>query len=424
MNVYTFLILSFIIFVYLVETAADILNIKNLSKNIPSEFDGYYDKEKYAKSQEYLKTITKFSIVSSALFLTVQIIFILSGGFNYVNIKAVSFGFGPILTGLIFAGILFFAIEILRIPFSAYDVFIIEEKFGFNKMSVKTFIADLLKSWIINVVIGAVLFAAVLWLFTNVHKYAWMYAFIAIAAFELFITFIAPVTIMPLFNKYTPLEDGELKNSVEIYAKKENFKMKGIFKMDESKRSTKPNAFLAGFGKFRRIVLFDTLIDKYTVDELTSVLAHEMGHFKRGHVLKSTIFSFVLTLITLFAFSLFINKKWLYEAFLMNTQPIYAGIILFPFLCKPVSLIISVISSYFSRKNEYEADAYAIKTYKKPQDMINALKKLSVDSLSNLYPHKLKVFLEYSHPPILERIEAIKKISFYQEKFHGSGNNT
>jgi len=249
----------------------------------------------------------------------------------------------------------------------------------------------------------------VLWLFANVSGYAWLYAFAAIVIFELFITFIAPVAIMPLFNKYTPLEDGELKNSVEEYAKIENFKMKGLFKIDGSKRSTKSNAFFTGFGKFRRIVLFDTLIKKHTVDELTSILAHEMGHFKLGHIVKHIIFSFVSSGIMLFVFSLLVDKVWLYDAFFMRAQPAYAGIIFFSFLYAPVSLIISTVSNHFSRKHEYEADFYAVTTYRKPQAMINALRKLSVDNMSNLYPHKFKVFLEYLHPPVLERIKAINR---------------
>jgi STE24 endopeptidase len=403
------MMLFFIITVYLVETAADLLNVKNVSNNIPPEFYGYFDKEKYSKAQDYLKANTKLSVISSTFFLTVRVIFIVSRGFNYVNTIAVSFGFGTVLTGLIFAGIIFSIFEVLKIPFSAYSVFVIEENFGFNRMNVKTFISDLLKSLIITAIVGAIIFAAVLWLFANVYRYAWLYAFVAIVIFELFITFIAPVTIMPLFNKYTPLEDGELKNSIEEYTKKENFKMKALFKIDGSKRSTKSNAFFTGFGKFRRIVLFDTLIQKYTVDELISILAHEMGHFKLGHIVKHIFFSFVLSGTMLFVFSLLMDEAWLYNAFFMWARPVYAGIIFFSFLCAPVSLVISMVSNYFSRNHEYEADSYAVTTYRKPQAMINALKKLSVDNMSNLYPHKFKVFLEYSHPPVLERIKLINR---------------
>jgi STE24 endopeptidase len=390
----------------------DLINVKNISNNIPAEeFAGHFNKEKYEKSQQYLKTNTKFSIISSTFMLLAQITFIAFGGFNYVNDIATSFGFETASTGLIFAGILFLIFEILKVPFSAYLIFVIEEKFGFNKMNLKTFITDILKSITITAIIGALSFSVILWLFTNILKYAWLYAFAAIIIFKLLLIFIAPIVIMPLFNKYSPLENDELKTSIEEYVKKENFKMKGLFKMDNLKRSTKSNAFFTGFGKSRRIVLFDTLIQNHSVEELTSILAHEMGHFKLNHIIQQMFFSFVSTGIMLFIFSLFINQTWLYCAFLMKTQPVYAGIIFFAFLYTPASLLLSVISNYFSRKNEYEADAYAVTTYKHPTAMINALKKLSVNNLSNLQPHRLKVLLEYSHPPILDRIKAIRKIS-------------
>jgi STE24 endopeptidase len=387
---------------------ADLLNIKNISNNIPSEFEGYFDKKKYIKSQEYLKTKTKFYMILSSFFLIVQVIFIVSHGFNYVNTVSLSLGFGPILTGIIFIGILFFFVEILKVPFSIYYVFIIEEKFGFNRLNVKNFVLDLLKSWAVSITIGVIIFATALWTLINVSKYACFFVFVFIVVLNFFITLVAPVVIMPLFNKYTPLEDGKLKKSIEEYAKREKFKMKGVFRIDGSKRSTKSNAFLVGFGMFRRIVLFDTLIQKHSVNELTSILAHEMGHFKLGHIIKHMAFSLISTGIMLFAFSLFMNKTWLYTAFCMHLQPIHAGIIFFRVLYTPVFLLTGIISNYFSRKYEHQADAYSIRTYKNPEAMINALKKLSVDNLSNLHPHKLKIFLEYSHPPILKRIRAIK----------------
>ncbi|MDR2395452.1 MAG: M48 family metallopeptidase [Endomicrobium sp.] len=411
MNIYTYIVLFFVGLVYLVQTISELLNVKNITTNIPKEFEDYFDKAKYEKSQKYLKTNTTFSLVSSSITLIIQIVFIVLGGFNYVNDFAVSFGFGNIVTGLIFANTLLLVSEIIKIPFSLYSVFVIEEKFDFNRMSLKTFISDWIKSQIITLSIFSIMFSLILWFFTNVPNLAWFYAFITAIIFQLFLTFIAPIAIMPLFNKYTPLENGQLKTSIEDYAKKENFKMKGLFKMDNSKRSNKSNAFFTGFGKYRRIVLFDTLIQKHTVEELTSILAHEMGHFKLGHIIKHMIFSFVSTGLMLYILSVFVNEAWLYKAFLLNSQPIYAGMVFFAFLYSPISLILSVISSYFSRKHEFEADAYAVTTYKHPADMTNALKKLSVDNLSNLYPHKFKVFLEYSHPPILERIKAINNIS-------------
>jgi STE24 endopeptidase len=410
MNIYTILIISFLVAVFLVGTIADLLNLKNISDEIPKEFEGCYDKEKYAASQEYLRASSKFSFGHSSFFLIAEIIFIVCGGFNAVDLFARSLGFGQIITGIIFAGILTLAVQILQIPFSAYKTFVIEEKFGFNKTSVKTFISDIIKGWLVGAVIGAAVFAAVILFFVSFGKAAWIYAFAAVAVFELFLTFIYPVTIMPLFNKFTPLEDGELKSCVEAYAKEQNFKMKGLFKMDGSKRSTKSNAFFTGFGKFRRIVLFDTLIQKHTVDELTSVLAHEMGHFKLGHIRRQMIFGFVNMAFMFFLLSLFINSPWLFEAFKMQNVSVYAGIIFFGFLYSPISLLTGVASCAISRKHEYEADAYAVTTYKKPQSMTDALKKLSVDNLSNLRPHAFKVFLEYSHPPAPERIKAIKNI--------------
>jgi len=410
MNAYTLLIVSFLVLVYVVETIADYLNVKNVSNDIPAEFEGLFDKEKYAKAQAYLKAGTRFSLHMSTFFLAAQIVFICFGGFNLVNMFVESLGFGTVVSGLLFAGILMFLLELLKIPFSYYSIFHIEERFGFNRMTHKFFLTDTLKSWIIGAVLGGAVFAIIVWFFARFGSYAWLYAFMAVLAFELFITFIYPVTIMPLFNKFTPLEDGELKTSVENYAKRENFKMKGLFKMDNSKRSAKSNAFFTGFGRFRRIVLFDTLIQKHTVDELTSVLAHEMGHFKLGHILKQMIFSFIVTAVMFFLLSVFIKSPWLYEAFKMQSTPVYAGIIFFGFLYTPISMVIGVVSSWFSRKHEYAADKYAVTTYKKPEAMIDALKKLSVDNLSNLHPHPFKVFLEYSHPPTLDRIEAIRKI--------------
>lgn len=409
MNIYTIVIISFMLCVWIIETAADLLNLKNISDEIPQEFEGYFDAQKYKTSQDYLKTNTVFSLFYSSFFLILQIVFIVCGGFNFVDIFARSFGFNEILTGLIFAGLLMFAVEVLKIPFSAYSIFVIEEKFGFNKTTAKTFILDILKSWLIAGIIGVAVFSLMIWFFLHFGSLAWLYAFAAVTVFELLLTFVYPVLIMPLFNKYTPLEDGELKNSVENYARQENFKMKGLFKMDGSKRSTKTNAFFTGFGKFRRIVLFDTLIQKHSVSELTNILAHEMGHFKLGHIRKGLFFSLINAAFMFFLLSFFINSPFLFEAFFMQNISVYAGIIFFGFLYSPVSFIIEILSNIISRRHEYAADNYAVRTYKKPLDMINALKKLSVDNLSNLSPHKFKVFLEYSHPPILERISAIRR---------------
>ncbi|MDR3111976.1 MAG: M48 family metallopeptidase [Elusimicrobiota bacterium] len=419
MSISTFFVIFVLFSTYLVKQIADFLNLKSMTNDIPEEFNALFDKEKYAKAQKYLKINTKFSIVYSTSFLAFTIILILSGAFKCINDLSMRFVSdnlllytGYLTSALIFAAIVFGLFGLLKIPFSFYRVFYIEEKFGFNKMTVKVFVFDLIKTCILSIIIGAIIFGAIVSAFYFLGELAWLYAFAAIALFEIFIIFIAPVVIMPLFNKYTPLEDGELKSSIEQYAQKENFKMKGLFKMDGSKRSTKSNAFFTGFGKFRRIVLFDTLIKNHTVDELTSVLAHEMGHFKLNHIKKNMLFSFISMGFMFYIMSLFLNQEWLYNAFLMpQNHHIYNGIIFFGFLYTPISFILSVISNCFSRKHENEADAYAAKTYGKPESLINALKKLSCDNLSNLTPHKFKIFLEYSHPPVLERIKSLKFIN-------------
>jgi STE24 endopeptidase len=377
--------------------------------DLPHEFEGYYEGEKYKKSQEYLKENTRFGIISDTITTPIIIIFILVGGFNAVDRFARSLELGPIPTGLIFAGVLMLAYHIFHIPFSIYGTFVIEEKFGFNKTTVKTFILDILKTWALVIVIGAILLSVVLWFFEKAGGGAWLYCWIAITLFQIFLMFIAPVTIMPLFNKYTPLEDGELKRAIEEYAGAQGFKMKGIFTMDGSKRSTKSNAFFTGFGRFRRIVLFDTLIEKHSVVELVSVLAHEMGHYKKKHILKSIIISILTAGLMFYILSLFINNRELFAAFKMEETSIYASLFFFGFLYTPIEMILSLFGNMLSRRHEYDADAYAVKTYREPEAMITALKKLNVENLSNLTPHPVKVFLSYSHPPILQRIKAIRR---------------
>lgn len=410
MDIYLVIIILFLTVSFTVSFFSDYLNVKNISLELPKEFEGYYDNEKYKKSQNYLKDKTNLSFFNSTLILIIEILFILFGGFNYIDNIARSFGFGEIITGLIFISILMLLFNIMEIPFSVYDTFVIEEKYSFNRTTVKTFITDILKSILLFAVIGLPLIAVILLFFIKFESLAWLYAAVCAILFELIITFIAPVLIMPLFNKYEPLEDGELKTELENYAKRENFKMKGLYKMDGSKRSTKTNAFFTGFGKFRRIVLFDTLIAKHTKEELVSVLAHEMGHYKKGHINKFMLMSFINTFLMFFILSFFINNQNLFAAFKMEHLSVYASLVFFGFLYIPISMFLSVIQNIISRKYEYEADKYSVTTYKHPQEMIEALKKLSVDNLSNLTPHKIKVFLEYSHPPVLDRIKAIKNI--------------
>jgi STE24 endopeptidase len=410
MNLFLFAVLAILIGDYLLNLVVEILNVRHLKITLPQEFVGWYDGEKYRTSQEYLKENTRFGIFSDSITTPVIIGFILLGGFNYVDQFARGFDYGPIVTGLIFAGILLFASQILDLPFSIYKTFVLEEKYGFNKTTPKTFVLDILKSWALAVVLGSLLFSGILWFFEHAGPLAWLYCWIALTLFQLFLLFIAPVVIMPIFNKFVPLEEGELKTAIREYAEEQGFKMKGVFSMDGSKRSTKSNAFFTGFGRFRRIVLFDTLIEKHTVDELVSILAHEIGHYRKKHILKSILISILTTGLMFFILSLFLNNKELFAAFGMQEISIYASLFFFGFLYAPIEMVVGILGNILSRRHEYEADAYAVKTTHKPKAMITALKKLSVDNLSNLTPHPLKVFLGYSHPPVLERIRAIERL--------------
>lgn len=411
MNIYLVIILFIIIGSYLLDTVVETVNVRHARTDLPEEYEGYYDAETYRKAQNYLKENTRFGIITDTVTMPIMIAFILVGGFNLVDQFARSFQFGPIPTGLVFAGVLLLAFQMISIPFSIYNTFVIEEKYGFNRTTVRMFTLDILKSWLLGAVIGGVVFSIVLWLFDKAGDWAWAYCWVVVALFQVVLVFVAPVVILPLFNKFYPLGDGELKTAIENYAKSQDFKMKGVFKMDASKRSTKSNAFFTSFGRFRRIVLFDTLIKRHTLDELVSVLAHETGHYKKKHILKSILMSIITTGLLFFLLSLFINNEGLFSAFKMQNISIYASLFFFAFLYAPIEMVLSIFSNILSRKHEYEADAYAVSTYGKPESMISGLKKLTVDNLSNLTPHPLKVFLSYSHPPVLERIHAIRRMS-------------
>lgn len=408
MNIYLAVILCILIADYVVDLIVELLNVRHLDPQLPAELAEYYDADKYARSQEYLKVNTRFDQWVSTISLPLMIGFILIGGFNLVDGLARSLGHGPILTGLIFAAVLMWGSSILTLPVSAYHTFVIEERFGFNRTTVKTFITDRIKGWVLGAAIGAPVLAAILWFFGVAGSHAWLYCWGAVIAFQLVLMFVAPVLIMPIFNKYEPLEEGELRTEIESYADSQAFKMKGVFTMDGSRRSSKSNAFFTGFGRFRRIVLFDTLIERHTTPELTAVIAHEMGHYKKKHIIKFMLVSIATTGLMFYLLSFFIENEGLFAAFGMKHTSIYASLFFFGILYAPVSSVISVAANILSRRHEYEADRYAVETYGNPEAMTTALKKLSVDNLANLTPHPLKVFLEYSHPPVIERIRAIE----------------
>jgi len=410
MNVYAVIILVTLLFDFALNLIADLFNVKAMKKELPSEFEGVYDDEAYRKSQEYTRVTTRFGILTSTFDLALVLAFWFLGGFNYLDQIVRHWGFSPLVTGLFYIGVLIALKSIISLPFSLYSTFVIEDRFGFNKTTIGTFFLDMIKGLVLGVVIGGPLLAAILAFFQYTGALAWLYCWIGTTVFTLIIQFIAPRWIMPLFNKFTPLEDGELKQSILDYAKSVNFQVDDIYVMDGSKRSTKSNAFFTGFGKHKRIALFDTLIEKHTVDELVAVLAHEIGHYKKKHIIQGMAISILHMGVMFFLLSIFISSRGLFNAFYMNHISIYAGLIFFGMLYTPIELILSIFMQLFSRKNEYEADQFAAETIKNPENMINALKKLSRDNLSNLTPHWFYVFLNYSHPTVLQRINAIRSV--------------
>jgi len=411
MNGYLLCILAILLLGYLLDLTVALLNLRSLRPELPLEFAGVYDADQYARSQEYTRVTTRFSLIHNTVSLMLTLVFILMGGFNLIDLAARSFALSSIPTGLLFTGMLALLSTALNLPFSVYSTFVIEQRFGFNTTTVATFILDGLKALLLAVVLGGPLLAAILWFFETSGQMAWLYCWIAAVAFILVAQFLAPVVIMPLFNKFVPLAEGELKEAITRYAATQRFALQGIYTMDGSKRSTRANAFFTGFGRFRRIVFFDTLMDKLAPAEIVAVLAHEMGHYKLRHIPVMMALSILQMGLLFFILSLFLGNQGLFAAFGMEHVSVYASLVFFGFLYAPISTLLAIGFHAFSRRNEYQADRFAAQTGADGAALISGLKKLSVSNLSNLTPHPLHVFLNYSHPPILARIEALRRLT-------------
>jgi STE24 endopeptidase len=384
------------------------LNLKTVDGKLPAEFKGFYDEEKYSQSQEYMKANTKFAYVSSTFDMVLIVGFILLGGFNFVDQLIRGFELTPMLSGLLFFGVLYFAQDIISMPFTLYRNFVIEERFGFNQMTAKTFVLDKLKAYLLAVILGAIVLGSILFFFEKTGTYAWLYAWGMVSCFILILQPLYTTVIAPLFNKFTPLEDGELRNAMEAYAEQVRFPVKEICVMDGSRRSAHTNAYFSGFIK-KRIALFDTLIEAHSTAELVAIIAHEVGHYKRKHILKGMIFSIIHIGVLFFMLSLFIDNRGLFDAFQMEAVSVYAGLLFFSLLYSPIELVLSIAMNVVSRKYEYEADAFATETTESAESLILALKNLSVFNLGHLTPHRLTVMLNYSHPPVLQRIAALRR---------------
>jgi STE24 endopeptidase len=410
MNLYGIIILTALLADYILGIISNTMNLSAMSGELPEEFEGFYNSADYVKSQDYTRATTKFGLFTSTFDLCLILLFWFAGGFQYFDGIIRGWQLHPVLAGLAYIGILLFVKMLLGIPFSIYLTFVIEERFGFNKTTRGTFIADLLKGLALTVVLGGPFLAGMLAFFQYAGEYAWVYCWIVATAYTLIIQFIAPAWILPIFNKFSPLGDGELKERIMEYARKVKYSLAGVYVIDGSRRSSKSNAYFTGFGKNKRIALFDTLVEKHTVPELVAVLAHEIGHYKKKHILQGMIISILHTGAMFFLLSVFLSHEGLFRAFYMENSSIYAGFIFFGMLFTPIELVLSVFMSILSRHNEFQADRFSAETFGEPDAMIHALKKLSVHNLSNLRPHSFFVFLNYSHPPVLKRIEAIRNL--------------
>ncbi len=411
LNLYFWIILVTILADFGLNLVSDVLNVKAMKPEVPEGFTEVYPEDDYRKSQLYTGETTRFGLISSVFGLAVTLAFWFLGGFPLLDGWIRSLGFGELETGLIFI----FALLVMKLaaglPFSLYSTFVIEEKFGFNRTTWKTWCADLAKSLVLGAVIGLPVLALVLWFFMTAGPLAWLWVWISVTVIMLFIQFIAPTWIMPLFNKFTPLENDELKAAIRNYAGSVQFSLKDIFIMDGSRRSAKANAFFTGFGKNKRIALFDTMVGKHTTEEIVAVVAHEVGHYKRRHILKGMVTGILQTGLTLFLLGIFLSHSGLFLAFGLSETPVYAGLIFFGMLLAPVDFFLDLIQNRISRKHEFEADAWAVQTTGNSRALADALKKLSRQNLSNLTPHPLHVFLHYSHPPLKDRIAAMERIS-------------
>lgn len=383
-------------------------NRRRMSPHIPKQLEGIYDEQEYARQQEYQKTNSRFGLYTSLFSFLILLTILSFGIFGRLDNVLRQYVTNEILLTLSFFGVIYIANSIITLPFDYYSTFVIEERFGFNKSTKRVFWLDQLKGLLLTVVLGGAILALLVWLYQALGSFAWLYAWGVITIFSLFMTLFYSNIIVPLFNKQTPLEAGDLRNAIEAFGSKAGFAINNIYVMDASKRSSKANAYFTGFGAKKRIVLFDTLINDLSTDEIVAVLAHEIGHYKKKHTLQGMVISVLCTGVMLFLLSLFLNNQDIAIALGGRTASFHLGLIAFSVLFTPVSLIIGIFSSLHSRKNEYQADAYAA-SFGLADALISGLKKLSVKSLSNLNPDPMYVFFYYSHPTLLQRIEALRR---------------
>ena len=409
LNTIGWIILAALLIEFGLHWLADRLNLKAMPASPPDAFKPLLNERDYQRSKAYQRTTTRFGWLSGGALLAAVLVFWFAGGFPALDDRVRSLGWGPIATGLAFIGTLAALRFLLALPFGIYRTFGIEERFGFNRTSWTTFVTDRIKGLMLAGLLGAPLLAGILFFFQAAGPLAWLYSWLAVAVYMMVMQYLAPTLILPLFNRFAPLEDPKLEKAIRRYAAGIDFPLQKVFVMDGSKRSGKGNAFFTGFGRHKRIVLFDTLVQQHDRDELVAILAHEMGHYKKHHILMGMAAGILQTGLMFYLLSLCIGQPMLFEAFFMPQPSVYAGLVFFGLLFAPVELISGVLGMMLSRRNEYSADRFAVETSGKGEALVSALKKLSVHHFANLAPHPFYVFLNYSHPPVLQRIEAIRR---------------
>ncbi|WP_010177941.1 M48 family metallopeptidase [Aquimarina agarilytica] len=402
-----YILIAIIVINFIVDYVLDSLNAKQYGATLPNELQDVYPDEEYQKSMDYKKTNHRFSLLTNLFSITLTLAFFFFDGFKLVNDFSLSYSSNPIVVGLIFFGIIMIGNDIINLPFSYYKNFVIEEKFGFNKMTVATFFMDKIKGWLMMAIIGGGILSLIIWFYGIAGPNFWLYAWGFVAFFSFFMNMFYAKLIVPLFNKQTPLEEGSLRNKIEAYGNKVGFKLDKIFVIDGSKRSTKANAYFSGFGSEKRVTLFDTLINDLDEDEIVAVFAHEVGHYKRKHIIYNLTLSILLTGFTLWLLSFFVASPELSAALGVTTPTFHIGLIAFGILYTPISEITGLLMNILSRKFEYEADDYAKETFG-AEPLVTSLKKLSKNSLSNLTPHPAYEFYHYSHPSLIKRIRNLR----------------
>ena len=403
-----YIFIFFILFGFIFSSILEYINSKNWKDSVPDTLKDFYKESNYKKAKSYKLDRDRVSLISSLISTTLTIIFIFSGFYGKVSDYSLYYFDNPFLQSAGFFLFFLMISTIINLPISYYSIFTIEEKYGFNKSTLSTFIKDKIKSLIISLLIGGFILYISIQLYNFFEANFWLWLWVFLSAIIIFTNMFYTTLIVPIFNKLSPLEEGSLKNKIEKYSKKIGYSLDKIFVIDGSKRSSKANAFFSGLGPKKTIALFDTLIDKHEEDELVAVLAHEVGHYKKNHIKQGLLLSISQVGIICYALQLCLNEPNLSLALGGLESSFHLSLIAFSFLFSPLSIIIGIGMNIFSRKNEYEADKYAKETYN-GESLKNALKKLSSDSLTNLYPHPLYVFVHYSHPPLLKRLEALDR---------------